>query len=107
MTGPERLRLITRLPRQLAQESGAASTSRAACAGSRGLPTHVLAAHRAFPLGHRELGFDVVHHGAVSLLRPADGLTLNGSAIFRDTALELGDRIEYGGRDYLVISVEA
>jgi hypothetical protein len=110
VTGPLGLRLITRLPRRLAPESSQANASGAAegspTAGTAGLPTHVLAGNRAIPLGHRDLGFGVVRHGAVSLLRPVDGLTLNGSAIFRDTALELGDRIEYRGHDYLVISVE-
>lgn len=70
------------------------------------LPTHVLIGHRALPLGHGALGFDVVRHGAVTLVRPADGLLLNGATIFRDTALEVGDRLALGGREYLVITVE-
>jgi hypothetical protein len=70
-------------------------------------PTHALQGSRAFAFGHPQLGFVVERHGPVALLRAAEGLTLNGTAIFRDTALETGDRIARHGLEYLVIRVEA
>jgi hypothetical protein len=69
-------------------------------------PTHVLLGQRALPFGHPALPFAIVRHGPVALLRAAESVTLNGTAIFRDTALEAGDRIARHGIEYLVISVE-
>ena len=121
VTGGGDLRLITRLPRLAPPFPTATAPTVAAPGGAGGapagsaaaeapsappLPTHVLAGHRALPLGHGALGFDVVRHGTVTLVRPAHGLLLNGAAIFRDTALEIGDRIGLDGREFLVISVE-
>jgi hypothetical protein len=116
------LRLVTRLPARavLAVDTATgpaqlpaapapeatATPPVGAMSDARAMPTHVLHDNRALPLGHPALDFAVVRHGEVALLRAADGLTLNGTTIFRETALEIGDRVARHGREYLVISVE-
>jgi len=122
MPGGDDLRLITRLPSRATPPApgdrpeanapaavpapDATSAPPDTSAGAGDVPTHVLVGNRALPLTHGALGFSVALHGHIALLRAAEGLTLNGTAIFRDTALEVGDRIARHGRDYLVISVE-
>jgi len=69
-------------------------------------PTHALAGHRAVALHQAAPLFSVARHGPLVLLRPAAGLTLNETPVFRDTVLEVGDRIARDGQTYLVIHVE-
>ena len=97
------LRLVTRLPHHEPIADAARSQSDIVRTNT---PTHALSGNRALPLETPNLGFSVSRHGATVLLRAAEGVTLNGAVVLRDTALETGDRIAQGDRAYLVIHVE-
>lgn len=112
------LRLVTRLPVRARPTpehvpSGAAEDVRADPQWMRGgepvrpaLPTHALDGTRALPLEAGRGPFAVARHGAIVLLQAAEDLRLNGAPVTRDTVLEVGDRVDAAGREFVLIHVE-